>query len=118
VTHEQLLLTFKAFGVFALTVVSGVQVVLASDLLTAAVPAITTAVGLAALVWKLATDRTATQDANRQWVEQAERYESLLDRADKRILKLEDEINYLHDRINAASIHLHDDPPSAGETPT
>ena len=93
---EQLVLTLKAVGVLVLTIAAAAQAVLASDLVTAAIPAVTTAVGLAALVWKLATDRTATQDANRQWIDQASRYEQMLNRADARIADLEDEIAALH----------------------
>ena len=98
-SDEQILLSLKAVAVFAATVAAGVQTVLASDLFTAAVPAVTTAVGLAALVWKLATDRTATQDAHRQWDDQAERYEKMLNRADARIARLEDEILVLHSKL-------------------
>lgn len=91
-TDDQMFLTLKAVSVFMLTVFAAVQTVFASDLLSAAVPGAMTAFGLAALVWKLATDRTATQDANRQWLDQAARYEAMLDRAEARIALLEAEL--------------------------
>lgn len=102
-SDEQLLLTLKAVGVLAATIVAGVQAVFASDLFTAAIPAVTTAVGLSALVWKLATDRTATQDATRQWVDQASRYEAMLNRAEARIAVLEAELSKLHSKLEEGS---------------
>ena len=109
-SDEQLFLTIKAVGVLALTIVAGIQTVLASELVTAAIPAVTTALGLAALVWKLATDRTATQDANRQWLDQSNRYEAMLNRSDARIADLEAEVAALQ-----AKLYDHRPPPPEGE---
>ena len=66
---------------------------------TTAIPAVTTLLGLSALIWKLVTDRRADNDMDDRYDHLVEHYQSEIARKDEDVKSLVREVEHLRSRV-------------------